>query len=60
MADGKDVGETGCACGETAGVNAGESVLLVQPSSCSITPPAGEGDSLQLVVGGAVSAKPRP
>lgn len=30
----------------------GEGVLFVLPSSCSITPPAGEGGSLQQVVGG--------
>ena len=35
-----------CARGVSAGV------LIVLPSSCSITPPSGEGDSLQQMVGG--------
>ena len=46
------MGEADRASGEAEGVMSAEGILLVLPLFCSITPPAGEGGSLQQVVGG--------
>ena len=35
------------------GVLSAEGILFVLPSSCSITPPVGEGESLRQMVSGA-------
>lgn len=46
------MGETGRPHGAEERVDVGECFILVLPSSCSITPPVGEGEDLQQMEGG--------